>query len=134
MIISLYLQIRLVVFSIVAGILTGFFFDLYRVVRGFENVHKIIIVVEDIMFWIFSAIIIFIFLLYTNYALIGVYVYLYIIIGIYIYLKLMSRFFLIMHSKAIYFICKIGRIILNLITYPLKLLFYSINSKNKKKF
>lgn len=134
MIISLYLQIRLVVFSIVAGILTGFFFDLYRVFRGFENVHKIIIVVEDIMFWIFSAIIIFIFLLYTNYAFIGVYVYLYIIIGIYIYLKLMSKFFVILHSKAIYFICKIGRVVLNLTTYPLKLLFYSVNSKNKKKF
>jgi spore cortex biosynthesis protein YabQ len=134
MVISLYLQVKLVVFSILAGMLTGFLFDLYRIFRGFENIHKIFIIIEDILFWILAAIIIFIFLLYTSYAFIGMYGYIYIAIGIYLYFKLLSRVLVAVQYKLIYVSSKLIRIILNIVIYPLRILFYSINSKNKRNF
>ena len=46
-------------YSIIAGILTGFLFDFYRTFRGFENIHKVLIIIEDILFWILLGILIF---------------------------------------------------------------------------
>jgi spore cortex biosynthesis protein YabQ len=134
MILSLTMQVKLVVFSILAGALTGILFDFYRTFRGFENIPKIFIILEDILFWIFASILVFIFLLYTNYAVMGVYVYLYMAFGIYIYMKLISNFFTRIQYKFIKLSSKVIRIIMNFTFYPLKLLLYSLNSKNKQNF
>lgn len=134
MILSLTMQVKLVVFSILAGALTGILFDFYRTFRGFENIPKIFIILEDILFWIFASILVFIFLLYTNYAVMGVYVYLYMAFGIYIYMKLISNFFTKIQYKLIKVSSKVIRIIMNFTFYPLKLLLYSLNSKNKQNF
>ena len=134
MILSLTMQVKLVVFSILAGALTGILFDFYRTFRGFENIPKIFIILEDILFWIFASILVFIFLLYTNYAVMGVYVYLYMAFGIYIYMKLISNFFTKIQYKFIKLSSKVIRIIMNFTFYPLKLLLYSLNSKNKQNF
>ena len=84
MIISLSAQINLLVYSFIAGMIIGILFDLYRLMRGLSNPKKAITIIEDILFGIFTAIIIFIFLLYTNYAYTGFYVYMWIAFGIYI--------------------------------------------------
>ena len=85
MVIPLMMQARLVLYSIIAGILTGFLFDFYRTFRGFENIHKVLIIIEDILFWILAGILIFVFLLYTNQAVMGVYVYIWMVL-VYIYI------------------------------------------------
>lgn len=124
MILSIDVQLRIVAFSILAGLITGILFDLYRIIRGF-NTLKIIMVVEDILFWILTAIIIFIFLLYTNYAFIGTYVYLLMGLGILIHLKFFSKHFREACIGLLSFLYKVVRISLKKIVYPLKVIFYS---------
>ena len=68
------IQFSIILYALLAGILTGLMFDLYRIIRG-SKVPKAIIVIEDTLFWVLAAMIIFAFLLYKNYAFIGVYVY-----------------------------------------------------------
>jgi spore cortex biosynthesis protein YabQ len=132
MIISLDEQIRLVVYSFLAGILTGLLFDIYRILRGFGNPNKILTFIEDTLFWIFTAIVVFVFLLYTNYAYIGMYVYMWIIIGIYIYLKAISRGFLKLQYFILDGITRFIRIIFKILFFPFEFIIYFLRQKTKE--
>lgn len=121
-------QLNILIYSILSGVLVGILFDLYNIIRG-RKIPKIIIVVEDILFWILTAVIVFTFLLYNNYAFLGPYVYIFMIITIILYLKLISpkiievEMYII--SKLSYFI----RILLKNIIYPVKIVYYIICGK-----
>lgn len=133
MVLPLIFQAKLVFYSILAGALTGLIFDFYRTFRGFENIHKILIIIEDILFWILAAILIFIFLLYTNQAVIGLYVYVWMALGLYLYIKLISKGFTKVQYKLICNISKLLRVLINIVLYPFKLIFYGLSSKKHKK-
>ena len=81
MLLNTGIQFSIIMYAILAGILTGAMFDLYRIIRG-SNVNKVIIAIEDILFWILAAMIVFAFLLYTNYAFLGAYVYIFMILSL----------------------------------------------------
>lgn len=131
MVISINQQFGLIIFSLVSGIITGVLFDLYRLIRGFNNSNKIITFIEDTLFWIFTSVVVFAFLLYTNYAYIGMYVYLWIGIGIYLYMKLISRFFISSQYKLFKFLGRVFRVTRNSILYPFEAIIYLIKIKNK---
>jgi spore cortex biosynthesis protein YabQ len=130
MVIPLSLQAKFVIYSILAGVLTGFLFDFYRVFRGFESIPKIFIIIEDLLFWILVSIIVFIFLLYTNQALISGYIYVFIAVGILFYIRFISKYFVYIQYRLIIATTKLIRILINFVSYPIKLLFYS--EKRKK--
>lgn len=134
MIISIEEQIRLIIFSIMAGIITGILFDFYRLIRGYSNLSKIIMFIEDTLFWIFTAIIVFVFLLYTNYAYMGMYAYVLLAVGIYIYMKFFSSVFVKFHKSLFKVWGRIFRIIINILCYPFQYLIYNIARKNKKNY
>lgn len=133
MVISMATQINLVVFSTLAGVLTGILFDSYRLLRGFENPNKFITFIEDTLFWIFTAIVVFLFLLFTNYAYMGMYVYMYIIVGLYLYIKLMSKVYIRLQYRVMKTSGRVLRIIFNILLYPFHLLLHNIKQKNKVK-
>jgi spore cortex biosynthesis protein YabQ len=125
---SLGVQFDIVIYSILSGILTGILFDLYNIIRGVK-IPRIIIVIEDILFWILTAVIVFTFLLYMNYAFLGPYVYIFMILTLIIYLKIISPTVL---KLEIYIISKIGkfiRILLKYLVYPIKIIYYGISGK-----
>jgi spore cortex biosynthesis protein YabQ len=131
MVISINQQFWLVVFSITAGIITGVLFDSYRLIRGFSNVNKVIVFIEDTLFWIFTAIVVFAFLVYENYAYIGMYVYMCIAIGVYLYIKIVSKFYISSQYKILKFLGKVLRVTKNLILYPFQFIIYAFKRKNK---
>ena len=122
------MQFNIVFFSILAGIITGILFDMYRIIRGLSN-FKAVMIVEDILFWILASIIVFTFLLYTNYAFLTPYVYIFICCTILLYMIFISKYFYSI-EKFILDIIFI-RVILKNLSYPLKLAFYKIIDKNK---
>ena len=131
MLISIETQLNVLIYSIIAGMITGVLFDIYRMIRSFKNPKAILTFFSDIIFWVFSAFIIFLFLLYTNYAFMEIYIFLYIALGTYIYLKLLSRFFTYINNKIIKTLGVIIRILKNNITYPFEL--FGRYFKNNKK-
>jgi len=133
MLFSVSSQFNLLIFSLLAGVITGVLFDLYRVIRGFEDPNRIITFLEDTLFWILTSIIIFIFLLQTSFAYMRGYVYLSIAVGIIIYMGFVSKYFTKLQYKFVKSITKVIRISFNLIFYPVKLLFYKLKRKNKQK-
>lgn len=129
MLLPLGLQIKIVLFSLLAGVLIGIFFDVYRIFRGFK-VPKILVAFEDILFWILCAIMIFIFLLYANYAFLSIYVYFFMFIGDIIYLRLVSPYFMKVQNKVGRGIFKVIRVIFKDIAYVFKTAF--LNESKKK--
>lgn len=132
MIMSISMQFRLMVFSFAAGIMTGILFDLYRIIRGFSNLNKLVVLIEDILFWIFAGISVFVFLLYTNHAYTDTYVYLWIALGIYLYFKLLSKMFFNMGKVTFKLIGRLIRILVNSMVYPFRFIIYHFQSKKRK--
>lgn len=130
MLLPLSLQFRIVIFSLAAGVLTGIFFDFYRIFRGM-SVPKVITIIEDLLFWTLSSILVFIFLLYVNYAFLGIYVYFFILIGDIMYLKLVSPYFLKMENEIGRGMYKGVRVLFKNLAYGFKLAFLNRNKKNK---
>jgi spore cortex biosynthesis protein YabQ len=131
MILSNLAQFNLLVQSIFAGIFTGLLFDVYRVLRGQGLQNKIVCFIEDILFWILVATCIFIFLLYTSDAIMGIYVYIFIGIGVYLYIKILSKNMIYHERKLLLCICKITRILINLIAFPIRLLINKLFKKEQ---
>jgi len=129
MIISLISQVKLIVFSLLSGIITGVFFDIYRLIRGFESPNKILTIIQDLLFWTLTSIVVFIFLMYTNEGYINFYVYVCLIIGVYLYIKLLSRIFIKVQFKLLKLNGKAFRVVRNIILYPADLLFYKLRIK-----
>lgn len=127
---SLNMQFNLILYSSIAGLITGILFDVYRGIRGLNSI-KVITIIEDILFWILTALIIFTFLLYTNYAFLTPYVYIFIVIALLIYLRLFSKYFYSLEKLLIKKINTIIRIVFKNIIYPIKIIFNKVMDKSK---
>lgn len=127
---GLNMQVNLVIYSLIAGIITGILFDIYRGIRGL-NPLKILNVIEDLLFCVLIALIVFTFLLYTNYAFLTPYVYIFIIIAALLYFRFLSTYFYeteIIMGRSLY---KLIRILFKNIWYPLKIIAYKITDRRK---
>ncbi|MEG1797721.1 MAG: spore cortex biosynthesis protein YabQ [Clostridium sp.] len=130
MIFSMPQQVNLFVFSLLSGILIGVLFDIYRTIRGFESLNKLISAIEDVLFWILTGIVIFIFMMYTSYAYMSFNVFVYIGIGLFLYLKAISKFFVKTLHNFLLFIFKVIRVTFYVISYPIRACFYKILRKS----
>lgn len=127
---GLNMQVNLVIYSLIAGIITGILFDIYRGIRGL-NPLKILNVIEDLLFCVLIALIVFTFLLYTNYAFLTPYVYMFIIIAALLYFRFLSTYFYeteIIMGRSLY---KLIRILFKNVWYPLKIIAYKITDRRK---
>lgn len=127
---ELNMQINLVIYSLVGGFIAGMLFDIYRGIRGINSI-KILIIIEDILFCILIALIVFTFLLYTNYAFLTPYVYAFIIIAILLYFRFISKYFYVCEVVVVKIFYKSIRILLKKILYPLKIIAYKITDRRK---
>lgn len=133
MLIPIRSQFNLIVYSVLAGVLTGVLFDIYRIIRGMESPSKVLTFIEDILFWIFASISVFAFLLYTGHVYVGIYLYLYIAFGLYMYMRFISIYFLRVQYKIVNSLLKFLRIFKNIFFYCIKICFYTLTGKNKLK-
>ena len=125
---ELNVQIDIVVYSILAGILIGILFDFYKIIREIK-IPKIVIVIEDLLFWILTALVIFVFLLLNNYAFLGPYVYAFMIVTLLLYIKIISPIILHIERKVISIFWGFIRIVLKNTVYPIKIIYYNLLRK-----
>lgn len=88
--ISLREQVLILLYSFFSGIIFGIGFDLYRVLI-FKAKNVVINIISSIIFWTLIGIGVFLFLLYTQYAILSLYTYFYIFLGSIFYLKFISK-------------------------------------------
>lgn len=125
---QLKVQFDIVIYSLLAGVITGVLFDSYRILRG-KYTQKFIIIVQDVLFWLLSTLVIFTFLLYTNYAFLGPYVYVFILLSLILYFKLISTYLIQIEKVFFNVLGKIIRVGYKNAIYPIKLFLYQIGNK-----
>ena len=121
MLLNTGIQFSIIMYAILAGILTGAMF-----------VNKVTIAIEDILFWILAAMIVFAFLLYTNYAFLGAYVYIFMILSLALYIRFISDICVKFELKLVNILAKVFRVIFKHLIYPFKVIFHNIIGKNKE--
>lgn len=114
-------QAYLFVMFIINGILIGFLFDIFRILRKSFKTDDIITYIEDITFWILTGILTLYFIFKYNNGEIRLYIFLGIIFGILIYILTLSKHIIKFSVAVINFIKDIIIKIIKIITYPLKL-------------
>ncbi|MCX7885462.1 MAG: spore cortex biosynthesis protein YabQ [Caloramator sp.] len=124
MILPINTQIYYFVYTAIAGIIIGVMFDVYRILRGFNSPNRLITAVSDLLFWIFTAILIFIFFFFTNNGELRYYTFVGLILGIFLYFKFISSIILKTLRFLIYYFIKFFRVIIILIFYPISLISY----------
>lgn len=94
------------VFSL-TGIVIGFLFDFFRILRRTIKTPNIITNIEDMLFWILSGILILYNIWYFNSGEIRIYIFFAIILGILVYMSVLSSAIIQIFSKVLQIIIKI---------------------------
>lgn len=102
------------VFSL-TGVVIGFLFDFFRILRRSIKTSNIVTYIQDILFWILTGIIILYSIWYFNNGEIRIYVFLGIIIGILIYTTTLSSIIVKVFTKILVFF-------INILKVPLKII------------
>lgn len=132
MLIDIVYQGILFAASILAGIIVGILFQMYKLIIRDYRGRKITVSIMDVLFWIISGIIVYYWLFVICNAIIGFYVILLIFIGIAIYYFILAP---ILESSIEFLIYKgyrFLRVFLRTIFYPLEIL-WEITIKRTKK-
>lgn len=122
MVLPIGVQINIIIFSFLAGMIIGLLFDGYRLIRGF-NSSKIMLVIQDGLFWILVSLIVFVFLLYFDYGFLSLYIYLTIALGLVLYLIIFSRLIFKVENAIAVYSCRVIRITAKNIRYVFKNIF-----------
>lgn len=123
MILDIWTQLSYFSSSIISGMLVGIMYDLYRILRGNSN-GKVSVAISDILFWIFEALVIFIFLMLTSNGDLRYYTFIGIILGLFIYFKILTNIIQIIIIRFLLLISKLFSIIKNIIMLPINLISY----------
>lgn len=124
------------VFSM-TGILIGFLFDFFRILRKSIKTSNILTYIEDVLFWILTGLLILYNIWYFNNGEIRIFMFLGIILGVLIYISTLSNIIVKLFSELLQKIIKLLKIPFNAIIMLFKKvisLFMTIYTKITKKF
>ena len=114
--INLDIQILILFYSFISGVIFGIGFDIYRVL--FRDVYyKVFRIIIDHIYWMVVGVLVFIFLLNTQYAILSFYTYFYILLGIIFYTKCISIFIYRIINNLVGFLLEIIRYIFKNLIY-----------------
>ncbi|AID45472.1 Spore cortex biosynthesis protein [Candidatus Arthromitus sp. SFB-mouse-NL] len=124
--INLDIQILILFYSFISGVIFGIGFDIYRVL--FRDVYyKVFRIIIDHIYWMVVGVLVFIFLLNTQYAILSFYTYFYILLGIIFYTKCISIFIYRIINNLVGFLLEIIRYIFKNLIYIISKV---VNKKN----
>lgn len=121
--ISVTHQVYVFLWSIAGGMLIAFLYDLFRIKRKTIKTHILMIYLEDLIFWILVAVILFLTVYLSNDGEIRGFIFLGTAIGIILYALTLSRLVMGLALLILRGICRALLFLWQVITYPFKLLF-----------
>ncbi len=88
---SLSVQLYAFATTLLAGVSTGFLFDLYRLLRSWLRPGTISAVIMDLFFWVVLAPVIIIYMLMANWGELRLYVFIGVLLGLVFYYLIFSK-------------------------------------------
>ena len=106
--------------SVIGGMVIAFIYDAFRVKRKAVKTSAVIIYVEDLIFWIIVAVIMFAVIYFSNEGEIRGYIFIGSVLGIIIYSLLFSKIIMAVFLFALRTFCRVLKFIWAVITYPIR--------------
>lgn len=107
---------------LITGIIIGIFFDIFRVLRKSFKTPDFVTYIEDMLFWIFTGILLIFVLINFSSGEIRFYNVISLCIGTAIYILLISKYFIRINTTIIKYIKFVFHKIYKIISYPIKLI------------
>jgi len=116
-------QANLFLIFAINGAIIGFLFDLFRILRKSFRTSDIITVIEDILFWIITGIIILYSIFIFNNGEIRFYMFIALILGAMLYMLLLSKYIIKISVKIIGIIKIVIKFIFKIISWPIQIIY-----------
>lgn len=116
-------QVYIFFYAVLAGVILAFLYDILRIKRRAIKTNVLILSIEDIIYWLLSAIIVFLTVYNSNDGQMRGFIFLGNILGVTLYLSVFSRLVIASSMMIINFIKKVLLFIWKVVTYPFRLIF-----------
>jgi len=116
-------QAYIFLWSVIGGMLIAFIYDIFRIKRRAVKTHSMVIYIEDFLYWIIVALVMFGVVYYSNQGEIRGYIFIGMVLGIVLYVSLLSR---IIINSTLFIIGILKKVIMtlwNILIYPFKILY-----------
>lgn len=117
-------QAYLFLIFILNGLIIGFLFDFFRILRKIIKTSDFVTYMQDFIFWILTGVIILYFIFTFNNGEIRLFLFLGIMTGILIYMLLLSKFIIKINVAIINFFKKILEIPIKLLVKVIRKIFF----------
>lgn len=114
-------QIAAFLLTMILGMVMGLFYDSYRVIRNIWRPKEGGTILGDAVFWVFITIFAFIYLIFSTWGEVRVYVFLAISLGGLLYFKFFSKYICFIFLYIFDFVIKLFRTFIRIIKVPLML-------------
>jgi spore cortex biosynthesis protein YabQ len=118
MIISVSSQAYIFLCSIAGGMAIALVYDFFRIFRKAVKTGSLVTYVQDLLFWLIVAVIMFLTIYYSNDGELRVYLFIGALLGVVLYALLLSRIVMGSSLFIIRMVAKVIKAIIFLITYP----------------
>lgn len=125
-------QASLFLIFVINGAIIGLVFDIFRILRKSFKTSDVITIIEDILFWIITGIIILYSIFVFNNGEIRFFMFIGIFLGAMIYMLLISRYVIKVSVGIISVIKKIVSFIFKILIFPIKAIYKIIKNILKK--
>ena len=113
--------------SVLGGMLIAFIYDIFRISRKAVRTGSLFIHLEDFIYWIIIAVVMFGVVYYSNDGEIRGYIFLGAMIGVVLYVLLLSKIVVRSSLLIIRIVFKVVKTIWMIISYPFKVIFKAIS-------
>ncbi|MCT4597513.1 MAG: spore cortex biosynthesis protein YabQ [Vallitalea sp.] len=120
--------------SVLNGLFLGVIYDFIRIFRRIIKHSRLVVNVEDFIFWVFGSLIIFIEIFNNNDGTIRGFLYIGVFLGLILYFLLISKWVLTIFMKLYGIIKKILAFIFKIIIKPIKLIFHPLIIIHRKAY
>ena len=121
--VSVSTQAIIFIQSVAGGMLIAFIYDLFRIKRKTIRTRTISLYIEDFIFWILVALVMFGVVYRSNDGEVRGYIFLGTLIGVILYMLLLSRIVIRVSTKLIRLTVSIFKLIWAVVSYPFRILF-----------
>lgn len=108
--------------SVIGGMLIAFIYDMFRIKRKTFKTRSIGVFIEDLVFWIIVALVMFAVVYYSNEGELRGFIFIGTVIGVILYMLLLSRFVMNFFLAILCIIKKILKKIWFIISYPFRII------------
>ena len=116
-------QANLFLIFTIEGIIIGFIFDIFRILRKSFKTSDIVTYIEDILFWIITGVLILYSIFIFNYGEIRFFMFVGMFLGAMFYMLLISKYVIKISVKIINLLKQIAIFIFKVIKFPIELLY-----------